>query len=98
MIVLDPNNTTHNLQIIPRYYNVTNTHTLVLFDEDKRTSSTETIDSRTLAGGTITYTFDKTVTEAQRFSYKITDTTTTNIVNRGKIFVTAQTPQTYSYA
>lgn len=96
MKVFDPNDTTHNLKVIPRYYNVDNTHTLITKEEGTTAEVTETIDTRTLAEGYITYTFDKTVSNNQRYSYKITDVTTTKVVSRGKIFVTDQTPQNYS--
>ena len=96
MVVLDFNDSTHNLKIIPRYYNVTNVHTLKLYNENTEVESTETIDSRSLADGYITYTFDKTILENESYSYKITDNTTTKVVSRGRIFVTDQTTQTYS--
>ena len=96
MTVLDHNNASHNLKVIPRYYNVTNTHTLKLYNEDTEVESTETIDSRSLADGYITYTFTKTIEENQRYTYKVTDATTTKVVARGRIFVTDQPTQTYS--
>lgn len=96
MTVLDHNDSSHSLKVIPRYYNVDNTHTLELYNEDTEVETTETIDSRSLADGYITYDFTKTVEENDSYTYKITDATTTKVVSRGRIFVTDQTTQNYS--
>lgn len=96
MIILDTGNTTHSVKVIPRYYNIDNTHVVSLYDEDSRSSSNLTIDSRTLSNGYIVYGFDLTVTEGKEYQIKITDSTTTNIVYRGKVFCTSQTTQDYN--
>lgn len=96
MTILDPDNSTHSIKLIPRYYNIDNVHTVSLYDEDLRTSSNLTIDTRTLSNGYIVYGFDLTTVEGKEYQIKITDNTTSNIVYRGKIFVTSQTTQDYN--
>ena len=94
MNVIDPNNASHVIKVIPRYYNITNAHTFSLYDEDLRTS-TSLSQTRTIADGYINYTVSITTSEGKSYSVKITDDITGNVVYRGKIFATAQTTQDY---
>lgn len=100
MTVLNPSETTHVLDVIPRYLDITNTHTLTFHNEDRTLSSETdfnvTIDVRAISGGRIYYTFDLTVVEGDTYSYKIYDSKADRIVHRGKIFCTTQTPQNYT--
>jgi hypothetical protein len=100
MIVLNPNETTHVLSVIPRYYDITNTHTLTLHNEDATTTTNEnqvmTIDFRELSDGKIHYTFDLSVNEGVSYSFDIYDSKASRYVYRGKIFCTTQTPQKYN--
>jgi hypothetical protein len=102
MKVFDPNISSWSLVIIPRYYNIDNIQNCITIDEDTNTS--KDVDSQSLpptypfqigsiANGYITYNL-----YPQMFSdigEKITDTVTTNIIWRGKIFFTSQVTQKY---
>lgn len=94
MIVIDPNNTNHTISVIPRYYNDNNAHTFALYDEDLRTTTTIS-NTYSLNEGVIDYSVSLTTSEGKSYSFKITDSVTSNVVVRGKIFSTAQTTQSY---
>jgi len=91
MIIIDPNDTTHNITITPRYYN-SNTNTFKITDEDNRTE-TSLANTKTISGGEATYQLSLTTTEGKSYSVKIEDGST--VVWRGKMFVTAQATQNY---
>lgn len=91
MIVIDPNDTTHNITITPRYYNA-NANTFKITDEDTRLEST-LVNSKSISNGQATYTVDITTSEGKSYSVKIEDGSL--VVWRGKIFVTEQTTQIY---
>ena len=57
MIIIDSAETTHNIYVIPRYYNIDNAHTLSIKDDDTLISVTPSI-SRTLSSGYIIYQFE----------------------------------------
>ena len=94
MVVIDSAETTHNIYIIPRYYNIDNAHTLSIKDDDTVISVTPSV-SRILSNGYIIYTFDLTTSNNKSYDVKITDNTTTNVIWRGKMFATDQTTQNY---
>lgn len=95
MIVIDSADTTHNIYIIPRYYNIDNTHTLSIKDDDTNITTTPTVDNRTLGSGYIIYQFDLVTSNNKGYDITITDNTTSNIVWRGKMFATDQVTQDY---
>ena len=94
MKIIDPGDSSHIIQIIPRTLNVDNVHTFTLRDEDLRTD-TDISNTKAINGGYIDYTITLTTTEGKSYSVKITDDTTTLVVWRGKIFSTAQITQKY---
>lgn len=94
MIVLDPNQSSHTIKVIPRTYNVDNTHTFSLTDDDFRTT-TNIAHTKSLNAGYIDYVITLTTTEGKSYSLKISDVTTGLVVWRGKLFTTAQTTQNY---
>ena len=94
MIVIDPADGTYNIFIIPRTLNVDNDHTFSLYDEDLRTS-TSISNTKVINNGYIDYSIALTTTEGKSYSLKVTDDVTTEVVYRGKVFVTGQTTQNY---
>lgn len=91
MIVIDPNDTTHFIRVIPRNYD-NNANTFNLYDETNR-DTTSITNTKVLSNGFAIYEVDLTVSEGEEFSVKINDGNT--VVWRGKIFVTSQTTQAY---
>lgn len=94
MIVLTASDTTHNIYLTPRYYNIDNTHTLSIKDDDTLISVTPSV-TRVLTNGYIKYTFDLTTSEGKSYDFTITDDTTTNVLHRGQFFATNQVTQDY---
>lgn len=94
MIVLDSDNTTHTIYIIPRTYNLENDHTITIKNDDTKVETTPS-NTKSLYKGYVEYVFDLTVQEGNSFSYKITDDTTAEVLHRGKLFCTAQVTQNY---
>ena len=94
MIVIDPGNSSHIIKVIPRTYNITNTHTFSLTDEDLRTT-TDVSNTTALNDGYIDYTVTINTSEGKGYSLKITDDITGLVVWRGQLFATAQTTQEY---
>lgn len=101
MNVVNPNNTTHQLKLIPRYYSDSETISLVLYNES---SQEETIIP--LANPAFSFSnnfvfledflqvnFNFTFLEGNRFQFKIVDNT--EIVYRGKLIATTQETQNY---
>lgn len=86
MTILNPNNTTHNIVIIPRY-DVENI-TLILRNEE--TDVTEEFDLfSTYANGYMTIELEKEVKEGENFEIEVRDINV--ILFRGKVFCTEQT-------
>jgi hypothetical protein len=101
MKVLNPDNTSHSITFIPRYY-PTNTLSLEVVKEGYNTTQT-IVPTYSIYNGIITLNFDLTGVEQDRFSLKLTEDN--KIVFRGKIFFTTQqtqefklTKDTYIYA
>lgn len=94
MIVIDPNESSHLIKVIPRTYNVVNDHLFVLKDEDLRTE-TNISNTKELNNGYIDYSINLTTTEGKSYSIKIVDSVTELVVWRGKMFTTSQTTQKY---
>lgn len=92
MNVVNPNNTTHEILIIPRFY-PTGSIVVNLFNEATQTNEVVT-NTYTVVDGKMTVEFDYTFIESGRFQVKITEST--NVVYRGKLFATAQQAQNYS--
>ena len=91
MIVIDPNDTEHNIVITPRYYNA-NANTFTITDEDNR-AETVLSNVKAISGGQATYTVTLSTSEGKSYSIKVEDGST--VVWRGKMFVTSQTTQNY---
>jgi len=91
MIVVNPEDTTHNIVIIPRFY-PTDTIVISLFNEATQQTSTPANTYLTTDGNTEIQ-FEYVFTENQNFQIKITEAD--EVVYRDKIFSTSQDPQGY---
>jgi len=92
MNVVNPNDTAHEIVIIPRYY-PSDAIVVDLFNEAKQTS--EIVENTYgVENGKLTLRFDYEFIEGGRFQIKITEAS--EVVYRGKIFATTQEPQNYS--
>jgi hypothetical protein len=91
MIVLNPTDTTHGFNFIPRFI-PSDELILQLYNETLQT--TQTIDNTYVyLYGIITMTFDLVCTESQKFQLKILEGT--EVIYRDKIFVTSQDTQAF---
>jgi hypothetical protein len=91
MIVLNPTDTTHGFNFIPRFI-PSDELILQLYNETLQT--TQTIDNTYVyLDGIITMTFDLDCTESQKFQVKILEGT--QVIYRDKIFVTSQDTQAF---
>jgi hypothetical protein len=91
MIVLNPTDTTHGFNFIPRFI-PSDELILQLYNETLQT--TQTIDNTYVyLYGIITMTFDVVCTESQKFQLKILEGT--EVIYRDKIFVTSQDTQAF---
>jgi hypothetical protein len=90
MIVVNPENTDHSFNIIPRYY-PSGGFTFQLYNEV--TKLTETIDHTfTVTDGIMNINFEMDFTENQKFQIKLEGS---EIIFRGKMIATSQEPQDY---
>jgi len=91
MIVVDTLETSHTLQLIPRYIPEL-ALTFVVYNETTQESST-IINTYQIVDGVLKLSFDYTFAEDDKLQFKIEEIG--EIVFRGKIFATTQTPQDY---
>jgi hypothetical protein len=91
MKVVNPNDATHTTTFIPRF-KTGNALVLYLFNE----ASQETVtvaNTYTIVNGNARIVYDYTFTDNQKFQIKITDGT--DVIYRGKLIATTQTPESY---
>jgi hypothetical protein len=86
MKVVDPNNTSHEVVIIPRTYEFVE---IQLELSDVSTPLT----SYVIINGFLFFYFDYTFTEGQRFKIKINNGT--DVIYRGNLIATSQNPQEF---
>ena len=92
MNVVNPNETTHKFIIIPRFYP---TEDIVFNLYNEANQNNETIENvYGVVDGEMIIEFNYEFIEGDRFQIKITEGS--NVVYRGKLFATSQTPQDYS--
>ena len=91
MIVIDPNETTHTIELVPRYY-PSLSMTLDLYNESSKVTSTPA-NTYFVDSGILKVTFDYTFLDKQKYQVKLGESN--SIVFRGKITVTAQNTQEY---
>ena len=91
MKVVLPADATHNTILIPRY-TPTTALTLSLYNEATQVS-TDVANSYVISNGFLTITYDFTFAEGDKYQILIKETA--EVVFRGKLIATAQTPQDY---
>lgn len=91
MKVVNPNNTSHTLYIIPRTYTYASL-TLELYNEETKVS--ELVDNEfSINDGILSIGFNFDFIEGQKFQIKISEES--NIVYRGKLIATDQNTQNF---
>jgi hypothetical protein len=93
MNVVNPNNTTHEIVIIPRFYPTDNVNLFLYNETTQLQIDLNVVNSYTIVDGKMFVEFDYTFTEGQ--SFQVTITEFDDVVYRGKIFATNQEPQDY---
>lgn len=94
MKVVKPTDTTHNITLIPRFDSF-GLLTLELYNEVTK-DKTIVANTHQLVDGNLTITYDFVFTEKDRFQIKVTDGA--EVVYRGKLIATEQTPQDFKLA
>lgn len=90
-MVINPNNTTHTLSVIPRWY-PSNELTVNLYNEAKKTNEDVTNTYNT-ENGRLKLTFDYTFIDRDKFQIKISENN--QVIYRGKLFATTQETQKF---
>lgn len=92
IMVINPNNLTHTIRVVPRYY-TTDTINLFLYNEATQETSNPTA---TYSNADIytEITFDFTFTESDKHQIKILDSND-EVIYRGLSIATSQEPQEY---
>lgn len=91
MKVVDPNNTTHNITLIPRF-DTSNALTLNFYNEASQESET-VANTYTLIDGNLTLSYDFTYTDGSKYQIEVLDGL--EVIYRGKLIATSQEPQEY---
>ncbi len=91
MNVVNPNNISHEIQVIPRFY-PTDELVFTLYNEATQVETNVTI-IYLVENGVLTFIFDFDFTDGNRFQFKILEGT--EIVYRGKLIATIQETQNY---
>ena len=90
MIVVNPENTNHTFDFIPRYYPTA----IVLNLYNEVTQVSEVVNQLFVVNdGIMTVSFSYTFSEQSKYQIKLTDDN--GVVFRGKLIATSQTPQDY---
>jgi len=92
MNVVNPTDTTHIIEVIPRYYPL-DALTVSLFNEGTQVTA-EVDNIYIVTNGKISITFDFEFIENSKYQIKVIDDTKT--VYRGKIVATTQVPQEFN--
>jgi hypothetical protein len=88
--VLDFNDTSHSIKLIPRYYPV-GAVTFELYNESTKVKTVVT-NTYTIVNGLFTLNFDYTFENKQKYQIKLEEN---SIVFRGKLLITDQNTQEY---
>lgn len=88
MVILRPDNTIHEITIIPRLNS--SSISIVMKNESKNTTEVFEDISTTYASGYLTFEIEKTVVEQESFEYSVYDLDS-ELLFRGKAFATNQT-------
>lgn len=90
-MVINPNNTTHTLKVLPRFY-PDNDITVYLFNEASR-EEVSVSNTYNITNGKLNITFDFTFVDKDRHQLKVSEGE--KIVYRGKLVSTTQEPQDF---
>ena len=90
-MVINPNNSTHTLNEVPRYYPSTEL-VVTLYNEATKETATPTA-TYNITNGKLNITFTYTFVNKDRHQIKVTEGS--NVVYRGKLITTTQDPQEY---
>ena len=93
MKVIDPNDTTHSISIIPRF-NDTVSVTMEITNEATKVVYTYVLDTYTLTDGIAEVRFFLTPEDKSKYSFKLVDNGV-DIIYKGKLIATTQEPQEY---
>jgi len=93
MKVIDPNDTTHSISIIPRF-NDTVSVTMEITNEATKVVYTGVLNTYTLTDGVGVVNFDLTPEDKSKYSFKLVDNGV-DIIYRGKLIATTQETQEY---
>jgi len=97
MIVLNQNNATHSIGILPRYYAAMTTDVSVeITNEDTRQDVTHNVSNVEKSDGFLIFDTDVSLIKNSTYRLKITDLNLKEVIFRGKIFSTDQSTQNYS--
>lgn len=91
MKVVNPANTTHSIDIIPRFY-PTEALTMVMYNEATQESSNLSV-TYTLSNGYVNFEFDFEFTESKRYQFQLSEGV--NVLYVGKFLATSQETQEY---
>tara|TARA_R110002074_G_scaffold80404_3_gene180821 strand:- start:407 stop:709 length:303 start_codon:yes stop_codon:yes gene_type:complete len=90
-MVIDPSNTIHTLNVVPRFYPSTNI-VVELYNEATNVTTSPS-NTYTITNGKVNITFTFTFLENDRHQLKVTEGT--DVVYRGKTLTTSQEPQDF---
>lgn len=91
MIVVNPDNTSHIIKFVPRYTPIT-ALTFITYNEATQVSNTIN-NSYVVVDGFLELSFSNIFAEGDKLQFEIQESE--QVVYRGKIFATTQTPQDY---
>lgn len=91
MKVVSPNDTTHTIKLIPRFYGISSID-LSLYNEATQ-ETTSVTDVYSVTHGIATVVFDFTFEEDDKYQFKLVDGET--VIFRDKLIATSQEPQEY---
>ena len=92
MKIVNPNDTTHIINLVPRYNTSALNLDLFLINEETNEPS-QVANTYSILGGILSLTFDFEFSENDRFSFKLMEEN--EVVYRGKIFATTEETQDF---
>jgi len=93
MLVVNPDNISNTLNVLPRYYgDLTTNITVTITNEDNRQDLTHSLSNISINDGFLSFDTDANFINNSTYRLKITDNL---VVFRGKIFATNQSKQNY---
>ena len=92
MKVIDPNDTTHSISIIPRFNDEVGV-TMEIINEATKVVYTTALNTYSVVDGIGLVNFDLVAEEKSKYSFKLDDGT--DVVYRGKLIATTQETQEY---